>query len=63
MLPNGLKLSDRHRRSQACHPKKTGTPVPVRWSAWLGGAVNLGEGGTDNLVGVVALVDGEEALW
>ncbi len=34
--PNELKLSDRHRRRKAKRSEKTGAPVPVRWSAWLG---------------------------
>ena len=34
--PNGLKLSDRHRRGQAWSMGKGCPLVPVRWSAWLG---------------------------
>ena len=44
--PNELKLSDRHRRSQAWSTEKSRPPVPVRWSAWLGGAGDVGCGWT-----------------
>ena len=40
--PNELKLSDRHRRRKAWDAKRTGTPVPVRWSAWLGPRLQSG---------------------
>ena len=33
------KLSDRHRRGKTKRPRGTRTPMPVRWSAWLGATV------------------------
>ena len=35
--PDAFKLSDRRRPSQACWSEAASPPMPVRWSAWLGG--------------------------
>ena len=46
-VPNGLKLSDRHRRRKGWKNRKDSPALPVRWSAWLGPRLQSGRTWTD----------------